>query len=31
VSWLFLRPQRPERASRQGEMPKVAGNARPSG
>jgi high-affinity iron transporter len=33
VSWLFLRPPRPNRASRQagGEMPKVARNARSSG
>jgi high-affinity iron transporter len=31
VSWLFLRPPRPDRASRQGEMPKVARNARSSG
>jgi high-affinity iron transporter len=33
VSWLFLRPPRPSRASRQegGEMPKVARNARSSG
>jgi high-affinity iron transporter len=32
VSWLFLRPPRPDSASRQGgEMPKVARNARSSG
>ena len=32
VSWLFLRPLRPDRpSSRQGEMPKVARNARSSG